>query len=135
MELQSGCRFNKVMVIDDSHIDRYIAQRIISKAQFAENTELCESAREALGHLANCQSAADVPKVIFLDIRIPEMDGFEFLEHFNQLPALVRDNCMIAIISSSGDVSDQRRAETSPYVRCFIRKPLDKDKLNQYFVQ
>ena len=123
------------MVIDDSRIDRFVAERIIKRSFFAEEVMLMESAISALEYLQGVQEATDLPEVIFLDIRMPVMDGFGFLDNYNTLSEKVKRNCIIAMISSSADVNDHMRAKSSQYVSCFMEKPLDKEKLDQYFVE
>lgn len=123
------------MVIDDSRIDRFVAERIIKRSFFARDVLLMESAIAALDYLQAIENIDDLPEVIFLDIRMPVMDGFGFLENYNTLSDRVKRNCIIAMISSSADVNDHLRARSSKYVACFMEKPLDKEKLDQYFIQ
>jgi CheY-like chemotaxis protein len=127
-------RHKKVMVIDDSHIDRFIAERIISKSNFSEHTILMSSAIDALKYLSSLENQDDLPQVIFLDIRMPEMDGFEFLKRYSDLPDQLKRNCIIAMISSSADINDHKRAKESPYVYCFMEKPLSNEQLSKNLI-
>ena len=127
-------KHQRAMVIDDSRIDRFVAERIIKRSFFAEEVLLMESAISALDYLQAIENIGDLPEVIFLDIRMPVMDGFGFLDSYNTLSDKVKRNCIIAMISSSADVNDHLRARSSQYVACFMEKPLDKEKLDQYFI-
>ncbi len=127
-------KHQRAMVIDDSRIDRFVAERIIKRFFFAEEVLLMESAISALDYLQALENTDDLPEVIFLDIRMPVMDGFGFLDSYNTLSDKVKRNCIIAMISSSADVNDHLRARSSQYVACFMEKPLDKEKLDQYFI-
>jgi CheY-like chemotaxis protein len=122
--------FKRVLVIDDNETDRYIAKRMISKYQFAEETIVMESAPKALDYLLSLKETPELlPEFIFLDIRMPEMDGFEFLQEYEKLPEAVRINCVILMLSTSLDKTDHERASSSKYINRFLNKPLDKEKM------
>lgn len=122
--------FKRVLVIDDNETDRYIAKRMISKYQFAEETIVKESAIKALDYLLSLKDNPELlPDFIFLDIRMPEMDGFEFLVEYEKLPEAVKSNCVIMMLSTSLDRTDHDRACASKYINRFVNKPLDKEKM------
>ncbi|HNQ12853.1 MAG TPA: response regulator [Bacteroidia bacterium] len=124
--------FKKILVIDDSETDRYIAKRMFEKYHFAEELVLKESAMKALEYLKSLEETPEeLPKYIFLDIRMPEVDGFGFLEEYSKLPDCVKSNCVIMMLSTSLDPNDHEKANTNPYVFQFMNKPLDKHKMDQ----
>ena len=120
------------MVIDDSMPDRFIADKIITRAGIAGITLLKESARVALEDLAAMKYENEIPQLIFLDIRMPDMDGFDFLEQFETLPELVRKKARVIMLSSSSYIEDRRRAEAYDFVVGFISKPLNEKNLLEY---
>jgi CheY-like chemotaxis protein len=130
MDNLNGKIFKKVMVIDDNEIDRYIANRNITKYDFAEEVITMESSRAALNFLGSLKDMTEqLPQLIFLDIRMPEIDGFGFLEEYEKLPDSVKQNCIIMMLTTSLNPTDHERANNNPYVNRFLNKPLDKDKI------
>ena len=122
--------YKRVMVVDDNHIDRYIATRNIQKYRFAEEVIVKESAKSALEFLQLLSEDPEkLPQLIFLDIRMPELDGFGFLEEYEKLPESVKSNCVVMMLSTSLNPTDHERAKGNKYVKRFLNKPLDKEKI------
>ena len=119
------------MVIDDTEIDRFIAKTMIEKSNFAEQILLMPSGNNALEYLDSTSRTMpeDLPEIILLDIYMPEMNGFEFLDKFKDLPEVIKDNCMIIMVSSSLDSDDIERSKRNTYAHGFIPKPLMVDKI------
>ncbi len=123
-ELQK-VEFNQVMLIDDNEIDNFISNGIITKLGLAKKIVSRNSAEDALAYLTLClENNLSFPEIILLDIRMPSMDGFDFLREFAKFPPSVHSACNIFILSSSVDDRDIERAHKNPYVLSFITKPL-----------
>jgi CheY-like chemotaxis protein len=113
------------LLIDDSEIDNYITARLLSKTNVINEIICKTSAEEALFFLNEClEKKLELPEIIFLDIRMPSMDGFEFLQEFAKLNNKAHTSCTIFMLSSSVDQRDIARAKRDPYVREFITKPI-----------
>lgn len=129
--MENAPRYKKVMVIDDTAVDRYIAQHVLKKSSFADEVLSMESAQKALDYLSGFSGQPDyLPQYIFLDIRMPEVDGFGFLERYELLPEAVKTNCIIMMLTTSLDPMDMERANQNKFVRKFLNKPLDQEKLS-----
>ena len=124
-------KFEKVMIIDDNVIDLYITKRLVIKNNFGKKVLEFAAADEALQYLQDHQEEQSLlPQIIFLDIYMPVMSGFEFMEAYDKLPASLKTNCMIYIISSTIDENDIARSNKDKNITAFKVKPITKEFLN-----
>ena len=130
-KLTPDTAFKKILVIDDNEIDLYIAETCILNTFNSTEVITEQSAEKALEYLLSLKDAPDkLPDLIFLDIRMPVMDGFGFLEEYEKLPESLRRKA-ITMLSSSLNEEDHERAAKSNFVENFIIKPLNKEKLKE----
>ncbi len=122
--------YKSVMIIDDTYVDRYVAERNIKKYNFAEEVIAMDSAISALNYLRNITDSKAIPQLIFLDIRMPEIDGFGFLDEYAKLPEVVRTNSVVLMLSTSLNPSDHEKVKNYKFVAAFLNKPLNESKLN-----
>src|SRR3954465_13007270 len=110
------------IVIDDSKLDCFIAEKII------RNTGKCESVRsflqatEALGYINATPADEQAHTIILVDIQMPVMNGFEFVEAFENLPKDVTGNYTIYVISSSINENDLSKVHNYASVKQFLNK-------------
>lgn len=115
----------KVMLIDDNEIDLKINSRVIFLTKLFDEIIICHSGEEGLDYLnKHINNPEKLPDFILLDIQMPEMDGFEFLNHYKQLSSSFTSNCPVAMLSSTLDFGDIKRAEANTYVVKLLKKPL-----------
>ncbi|MBI3521158.1 MAG: response regulator [Bacteroidetes bacterium] len=117
-----------VMLVDDNKIDLFIHNEFIKQMNIAHTVLDYSFATEALKFLEESDESL-WPQLILLDIHMPIMNGFDFLEKYVELPAQRREKCHIVIVSSSLDTGDKMRAKESPHVLALIEKPLNTEKL------
>lgn len=122
-----------VLIIEDNPIDVFINTRVVEQSGLSKEVMAIQSAREALEFLTQRASNSELPNLIFLDIRMPDIDGFEFLQEFSELPQRVLELCKIVMLSSTIDPLELEMARNSPFVLAFIPKPLTRDKVLELF--
>ena len=124
----------RVMLVDDSDTDLFINETMIKYAQFSENVISFTSSTKGLEYLKSFVSdpySVDVPDIIFLDINMPLMNGFEFLREYQLLPAVIKDKCHIVLLSSSFNANDIQNGSDNKEVVGLIAKPLTLEVLNE----
>ena len=126
-------KYHTVMLIDDNEIDNLINQKMIEAASIAENIYTHTGAKSAIEFLRNMEKleVADkvLPDVIFLDIDMPLMDGFQFLDEFERLTNVAKKKCKIVMLTSSINPQDFNRSKKYENVRLYLNKPLSHDSI------
>jgi len=124
--------FNKVMLIDDTEIDRYVTAFTMKKNNFAREIMEFGIAGEAIEFLEeNLHHPDALPEIILLDIRMPEIDGFQFLETLSAFQKDLKQHVAVFLLSSSLDTEDFKLAEQFEIVKKFINKPFDRSRLEE----
>ena len=120
----------KYLLIDDEEVFNFIHSQIIRLTdEFAEINEV-RSSSEALGIIQNnTTSKENFPDILFIDINMPEMNGFELLTQLQQLAPTFPKQIEIYIVTSSLFESDRLKAKTYPIVTGFIEKPVSNQQI------
>ncbi len=118
-------RFKTCLLIDDNYIDNFVTRKILEVSKFAETIIVVRSATEAIKSL---QDGTVKPDVIFLDVRMPLMSGFEFLEAYDKIN-IDKSDIKVFMLSSSLDPLDIRKSMDNKYITQFLHKPLTQKAL------
>ncbi len=129
-------KIKAVMLIDDNEIDNLINQKMIEAANLCENIYTHTGAKSAIEFLKNLEKMAKsvhdfFPELIFLDIDMPLMDGFQFLDEFEKLSNETKNKIRIIMLTSSINPQDMSKAKKYPYVKKYINKPLTQENLEK----
>lgn len=129
-------KINCVLLIDDDEPTNFLSQMVIEEAACANAIQVASSGEQALHYLTNQGDFAKdgknhpKPDLIFLDINMPAMNGWEFLEKYNELENGHKGNIIIIMLTTSLNPDDKLKSEGMPHVAGFEHKPLTEGKLD-----
>lgn len=128
-------KIKSVYLIDDDPIVNIVSKKTIEKNRFAEKIFVHQNASNCLNELKAIYESDlnSFPEIIFLDINMPGMNGWEFLDEYKSFDGKVKDRCKIYMLTSSIDPSDIKKSQSYSSVKDFITKPLTKEKLEKLF--
>ena len=119
------------ILIDDSPIDNFISRKLLESNGYKGSVAEFDSASEALSFFRMFPgNAANIDYVIFLDLRMPEMDGLQFLAEFENLDASIKGRCRIIVLTSSVSQHDMNQARNYASVAGYLSKPLTNEQLS-----
>lgn len=122
----------KYLLIDDEEIFNFIQSEVIHLHNHSDEVIMYSSAEEALVYLKELlKQDAALPDFILLDIRMPNMNGFDFLDELMQFELQVFANTKIYLLSSSIDERDIKKSMEYPFVKGFKGKPLSEEIINE----
>lgn len=117
-----------VLVIDDDEIFIFLTKKMLQSSGMVESISICRSASEGIELL---QTVEEWPDMILLDLNMPEMNGWEFLQQYQLIIRNVERRPKLFVVSSSIADNDTERAKTIKGVDGYVAKPLTNDSIKQ----
>jgi CheY-like chemotaxis protein len=133
-------RLSGILLIDDNETSNFLNERLLRRMDLTDHIQVATNGKLALDYLENLSrqhpngTAAQVkPELILLDINMPVLDGFEFLELFSHLDARFREGIRIAMLSTSNHPQDTGKA--GEYNAFYLTKPLTIEKMESLLAE
>ena len=130
-------KLNCILLVDDDEPTNFLNKMAVEELTCTNHIKIIPGAREALDYLACSGQPAPLnrdcpsPEIIFLDINMPAMDGWEFLEQYRQLKKERRNQVIVVMLTTSLFQEDMIRAQGIPEITAFENKPLTPEKLKK----
>jgi len=133
--MNNNSRSVSILLVDDDEINNFISIKLIKKALLTTEIMACLNGKFAIDQLVGIQKKDPnkLPDYILLDINMPIMNGWEFLDEYKRLNIDPLGKSKIYIISSSVFSNDINKARSYPLVKSFISKPLSVEKIKEMF--
>ncbi len=122
-------KLNCILLIDDNHLINILNTHLLEGLDIAEHIYAVENGQQGIDYLMKCnqQDGALYPDLILLDLNMPVMNGWEFIEEFK---ALNKQQCPIIMLTTSPNPDDEKRAEKMKEVYAFQKKPLTEEMIS-----
>ena len=120
---------NTILCVDDDPITLMLYKMVINKASFSNEIITAKNGEEALNYFKTTNTGP-IPQLIFLDLNMSVMGGWEFLDAFSTADYSEYHNIKVIILSSTIDPEDLKKAKKYPMVLDFLSKPISKEMLD-----
>ena len=129
-------KLNCILLIDDDEPTNFLNRMTLEQVGCARQIRIVQSGQDALDflmHQGKYEQVQDCPHpdLIFLDINMPAMDGWEFLEKYRQLSTTQKASIVMIMLTTSLNPDDEQRALSIPEINGFENKPLKADRLKE----
>lgn len=125
-----NAKYKKIMIIDDNEVDNYIVKVLLKNNNIADEILEFDNGIKALEYLEiNKDNQNNLPEIILLDIYMPIIDGFQFMDMLKKIDSSFIDHCKICIISSSIDNNDILKSKLNNSIFTYVTKPISNEFL------
>ena len=127
-----SANLNHILLVDDNETTSFLNNRLLGRLALADQVSTFARADEAFEQFwGNEKPSADtVPDLVFVDLKMPGMSGFDFLALYNTLPQAVQDQTVMAVLTTSMHGADTARVAQYPNVE-YLTKPLTEEKMRK----
>ncbi|MCL5127103.1 response regulator [Algibacter sp. L4_22] len=120
------------LLIDDDKFTNFYNEKIVKKHNTFNSITSVNSGADALVYLQKAMDGlVKKPDVIFLDINMPAMNGWEFIEEYSKLDKIFTSSIKIIMLTTSSNPQDQEKANSSSFINSYINKPLSTTLLDE----
>lgn len=128
-------KINNLFIIDDDKIYHFLFKNLLKQNGIDVNTTFFTNGHEAIEYIRKCEDASILPDLILLDVNMPIMNGWQFLEEYRKMFTTLPKQSVIYMISSSNDEVDIKRAKDyGEVVKDYFLKPICKEDIDRIFV-
>lgn len=122
-----------ILLVDDNDADNFYHQMIIEDVGCTKTILAMENPSDALEYIKSTDESVEnvIPNIIFLDINMPGMNGWEFLDEYEKLDPALKSNVMVIMLSTSQNPDDKIKAKTAHDILEFVNKPLTEETLKK----
>lgn len=129
-------RFKSVLLVDDDPAANFLHTFYFQEWGYADNIYTALNGQEALDFLnTNEDFNNNKPSLILLDVNMPVMNGFEFMESYKDLDESKKATVVVVMLTSSLHPNDQEKADSLPDLKSYLNKPLEKEQLDKMLAQ
>jgi CheY-like chemotaxis protein len=123
-----------ILLVDDDSTTNFLNQLLLEDLQASQEVLLASNGWEALQLIQQLGVQDKCPQLILLDINMPEMDGFEFLEAYQALEFKQKQSVVIVVLTTSMNNKDIERMQHLP-IKAYLNKPLTEEKVKDLMQQ
>lgn len=128
-------RLNCILLIDDDEPTNFLNKMTLEQSGFVRHIHVATSGQAALDYLQGDADDCVRPDLIFLDINMPAMDGWEFLDRYKTLPHDKKAHTVVIMLTTSLNPDDEKRTLAIPEVSGFEHKPLNQARLERLLMK